>query len=242
MVRVNKIWEYLNFVLNKEQAGNTINLTEFNILLPVVNLSFFKQRYGLPEQYTPGQPLPQMSYEITQKITDDLRAFKVRMGIDTQAMTVDAQGQAPIPSDYVHYSSARYNMIKDNVCGTVEMKPRTIEHLTDAQLGDRLGAVIKKPTLRNPIFSTYSTYFQFYPKTIKRVEFTYLRMPRTPVYGYIPDVETDTDIYNEATSVHFEYPDDCFNDIAMLCLSLMAANLRAPEIVQYAETIKTKGI
>lgn len=242
MVRVNKIWDFLNFVTNKDQAGNTISLPEFNQLLPAVNIDFFKQRYGLPEQYSPGQPLPQMSYEVTQKITDDLRAFKVRMGIDTQAMIVDNQGQAPIPSNYVHFSSARYNMIKDNVCGTVQMKPRTIEHLTDAQLGDRLGNSIKKPTFRDPVFATFSTYFQFYPKNLRQVEFTYLRMPATPVYGYIADNNTDTDVYNEATSTHFEYPEDCFNDIVRLCLSYIGMNLRANDIIQYAEMQKAKGV
>jgi len=242
MVRVDKIWDFINFVTNKEQAGNTINIPEFNTLIHAVNLDFFRQRYGLPEQYQAGQPLPKMSYEITQKIIDDLKEFKVRMGVDIATMAVNSQGIAPIPSDYVHFSSARYNMIKDNVCGTVTMKPRTIEHLSDAQIGDRLGNSVKMPTLRNPVYTTYSTYFQFYPKNLRNVEFTYLRLPKTPLYNSVVDPNTDTDIFTESGSQHFEYPADCFTDIARLCLSYIGVNLRSQEIVQYAEMQKEKGI
>lgn len=242
MVRVDSVWELLNFITNKDQQGNTVSIPEFNIICKAVNVDFFKQRYGLPKQYQAGQPLPQMSYEITQKITDDLKAFKVRMGYDTSAMIIDTQGRASIPSDYVHFSSATYNLIADNSCGTVTARQRQIEHLTDAQVNDRLSNSIKMPTKRNPIFTTYSTYFQFYPKNLRYVDFTYLRMPRTPFYNSEPDEETDLEIFVENGSVHFEYPEDCFTDIVMLCLSYVGVNMQSADIVQYAELIKEKGV
>ena len=242
MIQVNRVYELCNFITNKEQMGNTINASEFNTVIHAVNIDFFRQRYGLPQEYVAGQPLPKMSYEVTQKITDDLSHFKVRMGIDTAAMVVDAQGRANIPSDYVHFSSARYNAIKDNVCGTVNLKARVIEHLTDAQLGDRLGNSIKMPTLRNPVFTMFSNYFQFYPKNLKYVEFTYLRMPRTPVYRVTIYPQTDLEVYDPNTSVNFEYPEDCFNEIVTLCLGYTGVNLRSADIVQYSQMLKEKGI
>lgn len=242
MIEVNKVYNLCNYITNKEQMGNTINASEFNTVLYAVNIDFFRQRYGLPQEYVPGQPLPKMSYEITQKIIDDLSHFKVRMGIDVAAMVVDNQGRANIPSDYVHFSSARYNMIKDNVCGTVNLKARTIEHLSDAQLGDRLGNSIKMPTLRNPVYATFNNYFQFYPKNLKYVEFTYLRMPRTPIYSIVVDPNTDLEVYNPTTSVHLEYPEDCFTEIVTLCLGYIAPNLRSPDIMQYSQQLKEKGI
>jgi len=242
MVGVNKIYDFCNFVTNKEQAGNTINALEFNTLLYAVNLNFFCQRYGLPQQYTPGQPLPKISYEITQKITDDLSKFKVRMGIDCEAMIVDVNGHANIPSDYLHFSSARYNQITNNSCGNSKVKVRTIEHLTDAQLGDRLTDSIKMPTTKHPVFTTFKNYFQFYPKTLRYVEFTYLRLPITPIYNYTTDETTDLEVFTETGSVHFEYPEDCFSDLVGLCLSYIGVNLRAVDIVQYAEMLKEKGI
>lgn len=242
MVRVDSVWELLNFITNKEQMGNTINASEFNTILYAVNIDFFRQRYGLPQEYVAGQPLPKMSYEITQKIIDDLSHFKVRMGIDVAAMSVDVNGRANIPSDYVHFSSARYNAIQDNVCGTVNLKARVIEHLSDAQLGDRIGNSIKMPTLRHPVFATFNNYFQFYPKNLKYVEFTYLRMPLTPVYGTTIDEDTDLDVYDPDTSVHFEYPEDCFSEIVNLCLGYAGVNLRSADIVQYSQQLKEKGI
>jgi hypothetical protein len=211
-------------------------------LIYSVNIDFFKQRYGLPQEYQPGMPLPKMSYEITQKITDDLRDLKVRMGQDVATMAIATNGRATIPTDYIHFSSARYNQITDNTCGNLATRPRAIEHLSDAQIGDRLGDSIKMPTLKNPVFVTYAGYFQFYPKTVSNVEFTYLRMPKTPVYGYVADNTTDDDTYDETTSVHFEYPEDCFNDIVSMCLGYIGINLRSSELLQYAEMQKEKGV
>ena len=242
MVNVNKVWEALNFLLNKEQEGNTITPAEINILFPMVNVDFFKQRYGLPEEYKPGQPLPKMSYEVTQKITDDLRAFKVRMGTDVAAMQLDSLGRAPIPSNYIHFSSVRYNMLATNTCDASTFKPRSIEHLSDAQVGDRLGNSIKMPTARNPVFVTYATYFQFYPKDLRNIEFTYLKMPATPVYGFTEDDTTDEITYSATASTHFEYPEDCFMDIVRMCASYAGMNLEDDRMVQFAEMQKTKGV
>ena len=242
MVRVNEIYDLVFYMVNKDQQGNNLNSDEFNVLLKAVNIGFFKQRYGLPEEYQPGTPLPKISYEITQKITDDLRALKVRMGVDSGVMIVNAQGMANIPSDYVHFSSAKYNMIKDNTCGNVTTKARNIEHLSDAQINDRLGDSIKMPTHRDPVFATYSTYFQFYPKDLRNVHFTYLRMPVTPFYNTSIDEISDTENYLETGSVHFEYPEDCYEDIARMICSYIGINLRSTDLINYSEMKMQKGV
>ena len=242
MIRVNEIYDLVSYMVNKDQQGNNLSANEYNIILKAANIGFFKQRYGLPEEYQAGAPLPKMSYEITQKIIDDLRAFKVRMGIDTASMVLDRQGRANIPSDYVHFSSAGYKQIKNNSCGSLEQRTRNIEHLSDAQVNERLGNSLKKPTLKNPCFTTYSTYFQFYPANLRYVDFTYLRMPVTPRYAIIVDNQTDREFYDAANSVHFEYPEDCFEDIARLVCSYIGINLRSTDLVQYSEMKKQQGI
>lgn len=242
MIKVNEIYDLVSYTVNKDQQGNNLSASEYNTILKAVNIGFFKQRYGLPEEYQAGAPLPKMSYEITQKIIDDLRAFKVRMGIDTAALILDRQGRANIPSDYVHFSSAGYKQIKDNVCGSVDFKMRNIEHLSDAQVNERLGNSLKKPTLKNPCFTTYSTYFQFFPANLRNIDFTYLRMPVTPVYRVIFDNQTDREIYDPSTSVHFEYPEDCFEDIARLVCAYVGINLRAVDVIQFNEMKKQQGV
>lgn len=242
MVRVNEIYDLVFYMVNKDQQGNNLNSDEFNVLLKAVNIGFFKQRYGLPEEYQPGTPLPKMSYEITQKITDDLRALKVRMGIDSGVMIVNAQGMANIPSNYVHFSSAHYKMITTNTCGDIKYKVRAIEHLTDGQINDRRGDSIKMPTHRNPVYTTYSTYFQFYPEDLRNVFFTYLRMPVTPFYNTSISKISDTENYLETGSVHFEYPEDCYEDIARMICSYIGINLRSTDLINYSEMKMQKGV
>jgi len=242
MVRVNQILDAVNFLANKEQEGNTIDIPEFNIVIKMVNISFFTQRYGLPQGYQPGQPMPKMYYELTQKITDDMKGLKVRMGIEVPALMLDAKGRASIPSDYVHFSSANHNMIINNTCGDLQTQLRPIEELTDAQRGDRISDSNKMPTLKDATFTIYNTYFQFDPIGLRNVEFTYLRMPKTPFYASIPDEDTDEDVFTETGSVHFEYPEDCFNEIVDMCTGYIGLNLRSPDLMGYSENKKEKGV
>ena len=169
MVRVDKVLKLVNFITNKETSGNTMKIDQFNTVIEGVNIDLLKQRYGLPEEYKAGQPLPTMSYEVTKKIMDDLSILKVRMGVDTPPLMLDNFGRADIPSDYLHLSSARFNHVIDNQCTFKKVKPRDIELLNDAQIGDRLSNSIKMPTYKDPCMAIFSGYFQFYPADLKRV-------------------------------------------------------------------------
>ena len=241
MVNVNDVLKFVNFVTNKETDGNTMTAEQYNTLLKSVNMDFFKYRYGLPERYQAGQPLPPISWEVTQKITDALRAFKVRTGVDIAAVTLDNLGRWTIPSNYVHYSSIGRVDVTSVACDEFDEDVHDIEVLSDAQVNGRLANSITKPTAIDPCCVFYNSYIQFYPKNISGVTITYLRMPVTPVYGYTLDVN-DEQIYNPATSVHFEYPEDCFTDIARMVLSYNGINLREQDVIQYAEMQKIKGV
>lgn len=234
------LYNFLNYIANKEQSGNGFTPEEFNRILGAVNLDYFKLKYGLPEQYRPGQPLPAQSYEITQKITDDLRSCKVWMGGPNEAqMAVDVYGRADIPSNYVHVSSVRYKYSVNDGCSAT-ITPSTVEILTDAQIGDRLSNSIKMPTLKDPVCIFYSDFIQFYPINIGYIDFTYLRMPTTPVFGF-DEVNYEV-VYNASTSTEFDYPDEDYVDLARMLLGYIGINLREPQLQTYAEQHKQMGV
>lgn len=241
MINLQTLLEFINFVTNKETDGNTMTIPQYNTLLSVVNMDFFKYRYGLPEEYRAGQPLPRMSYELTQKITDDLRHLKVRMGVDTPQMIVDVQGRADIPSNYVHFSSWGYRSIISPDCDSLIEKHHVGEVLSDAQVFPRLGNSITYPSKKDPVCVFYKDYIQFYPRDLKRVDFTYLRFPLTPYYATTVNSETDEYEYSEEDTIHLEYPADCFSDIASMILSYIGINLREQDLIKYAETHKLTG-
>jgi hypothetical protein len=71
------IYKLVEFVCNKDFSGNIITPDRFNDLIKIVSLDHFRDKYGLPEEYSPGRPIPREQADITLKNTDDLKAFKV---------------------------------------------------------------------------------------------------------------------------------------------------------------------
>ena len=102
-----------------------------------------------------------------------------------------------------------------------------------------LSSSIVKPTHRFPRLAFYNDYIQFYPKNIGRVIFTYLRQPKLPVWGYT--VVNNSAVYNPATSVDIESPDETQNEICMMALSYLGISIRDGELTQYAQQLKAEG-
>jgi len=238
MIRIDTVYRLVKALSNKDLAGNTMNIEKFNDFVYLAMYDVIKTNYGLPEEYQPGMPMPRISYEITQKIMDDLAFLKVRMGVDTSPITVDEYGRATKPKDYLHMSSASYNVItKDG-----KTIPYDFEILTDAEINSRRSCSITMPTKRNPIMGVYSNYFQFYPvdANYKNVELTYLRQPKTP--KYVADVdEFDNEVFNETNSVHIELPTDNLHNIVRQVLGYIGIPLKESHLIEYSERLKTTG-
>lgn len=108
---VDEFYQWLNFIVNKEQSG-AIGPDKFNLGLKVIVLDKFKEIYGLPEDYRVNQPIPRVAYELTQKVGDDL----TRKFLKSVYLSVDSRGQADFPSDYAHYSTMRYHKVENSDC------------------------------------------------------------------------------------------------------------------------------
>ncbi len=242
-MNVSEILQYVNFRLNKEQSGRSMTEDQYNLILQVINVEYMKWKYGLPEEYQPGSPIPRQFWEATQKITDDMRWAKVKMGgQEGGQMVVDTNGIAQIPSNYLHYSSIWFNYLKNNPeCGKpASKKVFPVEVLFDDQVGDRITHPVKGPTLKYPFCCFYNDYIEFWPKTLGNVEFTYIRIPTTPVYAYT--VVNDEPVYNAAASVQLEWPVDCHADIANLIVGLASENLRDQFMKQVSTERRERGV
>lgn len=227
-VTVEDIRQQVFYLLNKHQSGNTLNGAEFNQALKFANLSFFKRRYGLPESYRPGMPLPAISYEVTQLIIDGLSPFKVtRGGRDYPVITVDKNGWAALPPDYIHASSITYNVTP-------------VEILRDSQFQDRLNNSITFPSKKDPICSIHAGYIQFQPTDLGSVNMVYLRLPVTPVWGYT--ITNDEEVYNAATSVQPEWNDVDMGDFVNIIVEYASNNLKDAFTKQAADSKIQNGI
>ena len=236
-MQIDEIYNLVTYILNKDVNGKQVKSTDFNMALKAVNIDLFKTRYGLPEEYVPGRPMPRQGYEVTQKITDDLRKFKVRLGGKDPLMAVGTDGTAPYPDDYIHYSSILRRYV--NARNTVAYAKTEV--VFDHQLGERLSNPNHYPTERFPVCVFYDDYMQFYPEGGGYVDFTYLRMPVTPYYATTVDPVADTEVYDPANSIQVEWPEDTHMDIVRRILVYVGLNLGNDKITAYAKQMEQAG-
>lgn len=232
-----EIYQYCNFITRKERSGK-ISPEEFNRLLPIVQMKYFKDLFGLPEKYTPGAPIPNKAWEITSSIKDSLRPFLVTYGIPgTPLFEVDPWGHADLPANYCHYGSFGYYYSNGS-----ESIPVSIDVLTESEVNSRLSDYITRPTKRNPVVTIYSTFLQFYPIDLRLVRFTYLKYPNTPVLGYDFDSDIDDIVENDYKAVDIEFPESDHINICTLLLKEIGIHLKDSLLIQYSEQMKNQGV
>lgn len=236
-----EMYNLLNYIVNKDFDGNIITPERFQQLIKVVNIDLFRNKYGLPEEYQPGKPIPREYVEITLKVTDDLKVFKKFL---PNVSLVN--GVLPYPSDYAHRDEIIYNFAI-NINKKLTVLPRGVEILRESQLATRLGNYTKRPTLRMPVGAVRQDGIHIWPWEvsdlnpipISRVDFAYFRWPRDPVFAY---TESDGYItYDAVNSVEVEWTQDEHITLIALMLKYIGVNLREADIVQIANQQLTTG-
>jgi len=208
---------------------------QWGLLLKMANLKHFKRKVGLPEEYTPGRPLPAQLPEISQRITDDLLPFKVFMGrYGTPKLQIDQNGEAVIPTGFFYPLSLLYPVVE------ISLTYNEVKVLTDSGWSDYMSSSIITPSKKYPICNFQKGYIRFSPKNMQSVEFTYLRRPVDPVYAYTSD--SGFIQYDPVNSVELEWDEPNQIDILYMLLSDVGVVVTRGDIMQVAETVKTKGI
>lgn len=232
-MNIGQIFSWVNQNLNKEQSGS-FSPEEFNLACNVVSRELFNVKVGLPESYQPGAPYPPQAYQITQKITDDLRNFIKDVNI------TKSSGYFPLPADYAAFSSLSYNYVLNSIeCGeNPESEINFIDVVADAELRARLQDNVIMPTLKYPVASFKASGIQVYPKEINTLTLTYLRYPVVPVFAYT--VVNDAYVYDAATSTQTDYPETLHPEFAMRVGKYFGITLRENDFyAMMQERIKT---
>jgi hypothetical protein len=227
------MYSLIRYITNKDFEGNVITPDRFNELIKVVNIDLFRKKYGLPEEYQPGRPVPNEHVDVTLKNTDDLKAFRMSL-----VNTPVASGVLPYPSDYGHRDEVVYNFVK-NINGSDVILPRGVEILRESQMSERRGNLTKRPTTKNPCGVMRLDGIHIDPTTIDVVDFYYFRFPVDPVFSYVMGDGFIT--YNAAASTEYEYPKDEHITLTRMILQYAGVNLREDAIVQYSQLKLKEG-
>lgn len=230
----NDILRLVRYISGERAPGKALSQEMFSLLLDGAQTKHFKRKIGLPEAYQPGAPYPPQVYDITQKITEDLRRFKVSMG-DEEAPLMVVNGRAELPANYYYCSSLLFKHIRNYT-----IRYRNVEVVNDQQWNERVSSSIITNPLKYPIVNFQSGYLRVYPSQIQYLDFVYLRMPLSPVVKF--KTENGVSVYDTERSVELEWDDINKIDILHIMLGDMGIQMSKPEVLQYSELHKGQGV
>ena len=229
---IEEIYQWCNFISNKKESG-AISPSEFNLAIKVINLDILKTKIGLPEEYQFDRPSARQMWQVSQKITDDLKKFVVKTQISKSG------DYFALPSDYVAFSSLRFKYVSTKDCLSTSINV-PIEVMSDSEFSDREQSQLLPPTMKRPICNYYTSGLRVLPESVSEIELTYLRRPATPIRNYTID-SNDEAIYNSTGSVDFEYPDVMHNDICIRICEYFGINIREEALINFANQRKERG-
>ena len=189
-MRLDKLLLFLQTIANKEQAGNTLSITQFNNQLEAVNLWLFKMEYDKIsiEALQAQKPI----YRALQT-SSSLRPFKSKVSLTLSG------GEADLPSDYVHYAS---------LMGKKDGLTIRIDILSDDEMEERRTGIMNRPLSMYPAAQIIGSKLVFFPSTIDDVELIYYRVPTTPYYDYAIDEDDNVLYMSPADRVSYSAPLD----------------------------------
>lgn len=206
---INQAFTFLNFISNKNQSGS-VSPSQFNQIADRAQMEFFEKDFRHWQQ--------------SQEVTDALGVFLKKL-----STSVPLTGKLVYPSDYIHFASSRHYYAQIG-------KEVQVENVENSEYGVRVDSEVTPPSLRFPILTEYDTYMQVEPKDIGLISLDYFRQPSSPVWGYT--TVNNRPIYNAATSVNWELPNETHNALVMMMCSYLGMNIREGELIQYSEMQK----
>lgn len=226
-------------VLISGEKGHEVSYgpEEFCDVLHLAQLKYFKTKIGLPEDYSPGMPLPPQAYELTQRLTEDIRPFKVSKGwlLSSPLYLDSTKGTLAYPSDYYIISALSYFYAHSS--GSLE---REIKVLSDLEYSKCTTSILEKPDKFFPVCNMQADFIRFSPILTEAINFSYLRLPVKPFWKVI-----DNDgfyEYDDENSVNLEWDSMAIIDIIVLFLSEIGIALNNQNVVQYAQNVKKEGV
>lgn len=220
-MNVNEVYQLIQFIINKNQNGY-FTPDEFNQVIHQAEVSYMDYLVGQFQQYQAGRPIPNVQFGNNETTRQRVTPF-----IYNQLLTVDSNGFSPYPSDY---------LLTDSMYTGIYGK---IKFVQQDYLANYLNSRIS-PVATNPIYLIEREGFRFYPNNIGQARVSYIKSPRTMVYGYTLD-GNGLPVYNPATSVDPEWQELDLLEIISRALRMIGVNLQSGVITQYANEITKTG-
>jgi hypothetical protein len=232
MKKIFYLYRYINFLLNKYNYYQ--DREDVMDAIHNASMTLFMQRYGNPQEYQPGRPLPRVGYQLTQKVTDDLRGFLRELTYAPDPAVGEefiTGSQIQFPQDMAHPTSLTW---KD-----ADYTSPVIQ-VDDDKVAEKLRCPITGPTAEFPVAEVLSDGVRVYPQPTGKLTLKYLAYPVRPHYA--TTLVGGEEVYDDANSIDIGWPETTFRQIAMIALGDFGINLKDQQVQQYSEYRKREGV
>ncbi len=226
---IDTVKKYTEYLVRKNNSGY-LTPEQFNLIINRASRTIFVKRSGNPHDYQVGAPIPRIGFQITQKITEDLKIFQ-----ENANLILSPQGRVSYPSNLAYtipgifYKTLRH--------GQERYVP--VEIIDKDKEGYRLSSAIVFPTKIRPVALFESTYLQIYPTGISNIKFPYLRYPIDAIWAY--NVINGRPVFDSSKSVNLEWEDMVVNDIIMQALKSIGISIKDADVMSFANSESTQG-
>lgn len=219
-MNVGQIFDFVLFISNKEQSGNSISPLQFSLLLPRAQLDYINNSLGISPEKRDGRPI--------LLIPNNLRGLKTSVSLTL------TNRLATVPTDYMYTTAIGLLVTLRDDCDKPYDAEYPVEVADDDEWAYRSSSVSQPPTIRYPICKFHDTQIEFKPDGTYALY--YLRYPVTPVFGYT--ITNGVPVYNPLTSVQLELPDIVHEEVCNILLKYMGINLSSEALQNYANQSK----
>ncbi len=215
---INEVFQFVNYVANKSQSGNTFTPAQFNIAAKLAQLEFISKRLGNIKQLTQSG-IPSFGYKSTRKVDEDLRPLVY----GPITIPIASSGLFNYPPGYM-WPDAVHKTDFRQIHEVDSDEYPTVKHSS-----------IYPPTSDYPVIVHRGAYGFIDPYSIGNFAMSYVKAPADPVFGYT--VVNDEAVYNPATSVDFSVNPytSAHLEICMIILQSVGVSLDMAQLTAYAK-------
>lgn len=178
---LSEILTYINTVLNKDKAGNSLSPQEFNVLLEAEIFNFVRDRF---QEYRTA---------VNQGGGDDTML---------SALLIDSLTAQSSPSLSGGYFAAPSDMLyMEGLQGVLSSTIKKVELISRDELNRRFFNLLSKPLIIYPACVVVGSNIYVYPTNMTSLKLSYIKKPTIPVYDYYMNTNYN-EVYLAASATH----------------------------------------
>ncbi len=222
MVNINKVYERVQLLANKDQRGY-ITPEEFNSFAVQSQLEVFEDYFVKKAQASAQQP------GTTDDYTDIARNLEEKITFFDNVATIASRGGSATTSDNAYqYPDDFYRL------GIVTLEGRVVDEVSHMDLTYVNLSPLTAPTQTQPVYSRHEGGVVVYPTSYTGpVNMVYVRKPVDPVWAFV-DNPTAQPVYDPNTSVNFEIHASDEQNLVYKILGLSGITIVRPDITNVA--------